>query len=349
LKFFSAKSESCLGLDIGTSSIKCVELTGSLSSPKVKVWGIEPIPYGSIEQGAIVDQDSIISALNTLVSRCRVKTKNVCVAISSSHAITKVVQMADDLSEGDIEDMVASEAAHFVPYSINEVNLDFQLLGPSKDSVGQQDVFIAACRSDIIDDYVSIIEEVGLLPKTVDIDTYAIERLYLSEHARRISNEPVAVVDVGMSSSKLTIFEGADVIFTRQQKFGAKQLIALVRQQYGLTEQDALKVIESESPPSDLEKKVLKPYYLQASGELSRALQFFYSSTKHKSVSNVFFTGGISNIVGFSRHVGEQMGITGKSLSQFEKFSISGNRAALINKAGCLSVATGLALRGIIK
>jgi len=296
LKFLSSKSGSCLGLDIGSSAIKCVELSGSWGSPKVKIWGIEPIPPGSIESGAIVNQDKVIEALNSLITRCRIKTKNVSIAISSSHAITKTVQMSSDLTERDLEDMVESEASHFVPYAIDDVNLDFQVLGPTAGSNDEQDVFIAACRTDIIDDYVSILEEVELSPKIVDIDTHAIERLYLLEQEVKLSKEPIAIFDVGVNSTKLSIIEGQKIIFNRQQKFGGDQLSAMVRQEYGLSAEEASAVIESESPPADIREKVYKPYCEQAATEFSRALKFFYSSSKYKNISKVLFTGGVSNL-----------------------------------------------------
>lgn len=347
MKFLSSKSGSCVGLDIGSSAVKCVELTGSLRSPKIKIWGIEPIPSGSIEEGAIVEHEKVISALNSLLARSRVKTKDVALAISSSHAITKVVQMASDLSENDLEDMVESEAAHFVPYSIDDVNLDFQILGKNSENPEQQDVLIAACRTDIIDDYVSIIQEAGLEPKIVDIDTFAIERLYLTENPSVTKDQIMAIFDIGVNSTKLIVFQGDEMIFNRQQKFGGSQLITLVRQEYGLSAEEAMALLESESPPTDIEEKVFKPFFTQTASELSRGLQFFYSSSGHNKLTKALFTGGVSNLPNFSTEVATRMSINGGNLSQYGNFSISGDRDALLSRAGRLSVATGLAIRGI--
>ena len=350
MSFLSSKSGSYLGVDIGASAVKCVELVGSKNSPKVKSWGIEPIDMGAIEDGSIVKQDDVINALGSLLSRCKVKTKNVAVAVSSSHAITKVVPMASDMTESEVEDLVEVEAAHFVPYAIDDVNLDFQLLGPtSSNPENEQDVLIAACRTDIIDDYVSVIEEVGLNPGIVDIDTYAIQRLYSSQRVPSLKEKKtnaVAAFDVGVNTTKVVVFEGDEVIFNRQQKFGGAQLVNLVRQEYGLGFPEALAVLESESPPSDIVENVYRPYMSLAANEFNRALQFFYSSSKHEEVSQVLFTGGVSGMPRFAESMSQAMNIKAQELMDFSQFSVQGNRGALVSNMGRLSVATGLALRG---
>jgi len=351
LSFFTSKSGSYLGVDIGSSAVKCVELVGSKTSPKVKSWGIEPLEVGTIEEGAIVQQDNVITSLDALLNRCRIKTKNVAVAISSSHAITKVVPMPSDLTEADVEDQVEMEASHFVPYAIDDVNLDFQLMGPSQGNPDtEQDVLIAACRTDIVDDYVSVIQEVGLQPNVVDIDTYAIQRLYANQRVPNLSDKnakAVAAFDIGVNTTKVVVFEGEDIIFSRQQKFGGSQLVNLVRQEYGLGVPEALAVLESESPPSDIVENVFQPFLAMASNEFNRALQFFYSSSKHEAVAQVLFTGGVAGLPGFASSMSQEMNIQAQDLIDFSQFSVQGNRGALVSKMGRLSVATGLALRGL--
>ncbi len=351
MSFFSSKSGSYLGVDIGASAVKCVELVGSKSSPKVKSWGIEPIGMGAIEDGSIVQQDNVITALDALLSRCKVKTKNVAVAVSSSHAITKVVPMASDLTESEVEDLIEVEAAHFVPYAIDDVNLDFQLMGPTlSNPQHEQDVLIAACRTDIIDDYVSVIEEVGLQPSIVDVDTYAIQRLYSSQRVPNLNEKTsnaVAVFDIGVNTTKVVVFENDEVIFNRQQKFGGAQLVNLVRQEYGLGFAEALTVLQSDSPPADIVENVYKPFMSLVANEFNRALQFFYSSSKHEAVSQVLFTGGVAGMPNFSESMSHVMNINAQDLMDFSQFAVRGNRGALVNNMGRLSVATGLALRGL--
>ena len=351
MSFISSKSGSCLGVDIGASAVKCVELVGSASSPKVKSWGIEPLEAGAIEEGSIVQQDNVIASLDALLSRCRIKAKNAAVAVSSSHAITKVVPMPSDMTESDVEDQVEMEASHFVPYAIDDVNLDFQLMGPTQSNPeNEQDVLIAACRTDIVDDYVSVIEEVGLQASIVDIDTFAIQRLYSNQRIPNMTKKTakaVAAFDIGVNTTKVVVFEGDDVIFSRQQKFGGSQLVNLVRQEYGLGISEALAVLESESPPADIVDNVYKPFISMAANEFNRALQFFYSSTKHEVVSRILFSGGVSGMPNFSESMSQALNIKAQDLVDFSQFSVRGNRGALVSNMGRLSVATGLALRGL--
>ena len=353
MSFISRKSGSYLGVDIGASAVKCVELVGSASSPKVKSWGIEPLEMGAIEEGSIVQQDNVIASLDALLSRCRIKAKNVAVAVSSSHAITKVVPMPSDMTESDVEDQVEMEASHFVPYAIDDVNLDFQLMGPTQSNPeNEQDVLIAACRTDIIDDYVSVIEEVGLQASVVDIDTFAIQRLYSNQRLPNMTGKnakAVAAFDIGVNTTKVVVFEGDDVIFSRQQKFGGSQLVNLVRQEYGLGMSEALAVLESESPPADIFNNVYQPFTTMAANEFNRALEFFYSSTKHETVSQVLFTGGVASMPNFSESMSQALNIKAQDLIDFSQFSVRGNRGALVSNMGRLSVATGLALRGLSK
>ena len=351
LSFLSKKSGSYLGIDIGSSAVKCVELVGSIGSPKIKSWGIEPLESGTIEEGSITRLEDVVTSLDSLLKRCRVKSNNVAVAVSSAHAITKVISMPNDLTEDDIEDQVEMEASHFVPYAIDDVNLDFTILGPTqKNPDNEQDVLIAACRTDIIDDYVSVIEEVGLQPNVVDIDTYAIERLYMNQvgvKRAKKDTKATAVFDIGVNSTKLVVFQGGTAIFNRQQKFGGSQLINLARQEYGLTAKEALAIIESESPPADIREKVYQPFLATTSSELARALQFFYSSSKHNEVSRILFTGGVSGLPQFSKDLGKVMKVKANDLIDFSKFTAQGNKDAIMSRMGRLSVAAGLSMRGL--
>ena len=255
------------------------------------------------------------------------------------------------MTESDVEDQVEMEASHFVPYAIDDVNLDFQLMGPTQSNPeNEQDVLIAACRTDIVDDYVSVIEEVGLQASIVDIDTFAIQRLYSNQRIPNMTKKTakaVAAFDIGVNTTKVVVFEGDDVIFSRQQKFGGSQLVNLVRQEYGLGMSEALAVLESESPPADIFNNVYQPFMTMAANEFNRALQFFYSSTKHEAVSKVLFTGGVSSMPNFSESMSQTLNIKAQDLVDFSQFSVRGNRGALVSNMGRLSVATGLALRGL--
>ena len=130
MKLFPTKSKSIIGIDIGTHSIKLVELSGSKSSPKVAAWGVAPLPAGAFSENSIANADLIAEALNTLMVKSGAKSDAAAVAVSSSHAITKVLGMPSDISELELEEQVSIEALHFIPYPIDEVNLDFEVLGP---------------------------------------------------------------------------------------------------------------------------------------------------------------------------------------------------------------------------
>jgi len=299
LKLFSSKSTPIVGIDIGTSAIKIAQLSGSLSDARLTSWGVNELPSGSLTDGLISNEAAVAEALERALSQSGAKAKKAAISIPASHAITKIISMPNDLSESALEDQIQIEAVHIVPYSADEVNIDFQVMGPSAvDPTTENDVLFAACRSDVVEAYQNIVEDCGLELVYADIDTFALERLYrfVNPFPHSKKSEITAFFDIGVSTTKLIVFNEEKVLYTRQQNFGAKQLVQQIRREYGVNNQDAETLIVSESPPDDYYSAVLVPYFKSAGQELSRALQFFFSSSSFSKIDNVVLTGGVSGL-----------------------------------------------------
>lgn len=347
MKLFGSKSKPVVGVDIGTHSIKVVELSGSSANPRVLAWGVAPLPVDAFSENAIANPEEVGEVLGNLLVKSGIKASDVAVSISSSHAITKVLGMPADVNDVELEEQVSIEALHFIPYPIDEVNIDFEVIGKSDSNELENDVLLVACRRTIVDSYIDLIESTGLALKFVDIDTYAIERVYRSQNnLGSNSDEPVAIFDIGMSSSHLMVVDGERVIYSRHQNFGASQLIKLIRKEYGVSADEANEILNSAQPPGDFVTAVQEPFVEMLQQEVSRALQFFYSSSSYTNIDSIVLCGACCALEGLSGDLEVKMRAKVSVMDPVANATVQTNREGIKRIAPSLSIAYGLALRG---
>jgi len=348
LKLFSPKSKAVVGVDIGTHSVKVVELAGSKANPRVTAWGVAPLPAGAFSENAIANAELVADTLSGLLVSSGVKGKDIAVAVSSSHAITKVLGMPSGMSELELEEQISIEALHFIPYPIDEVNLDFEILGASNNNDSENDVLLVACRRTIVEDYIDLVEGLDLSLEYVDIDTYSLERVYRSQNSLvSNSDEPVALFDIGSSSSHLMVLDNERVLYSRHQNFGAAQLVKLVRKEYGVSADEAEEILNSSQPPADFLQAVQEPFVEMLRQEISRALQFFYSSSSHSNIDSVVLTGACCALAGLGGDLELKLRSKVVVMNPFVNANVQTRRDAVIAKAPALTVAYGLSLRGL--
>ena len=349
MKLFRSQSNAVVGIDVGTYSIKLVELTGSYAAPRVVAWGIAPMPTDAFSENTITDTGIVTEALNGLLIKSGAKSESIAVSISSSHAITKILGMPKDIGENELEEQISIEALHFIPYPIDEVNIDFEVLGQSAVNEQENDVLLVACRRSIVDSYIDLIEDLNLQLKYVDIDTYALERVYRSQHSLgATSDEPVAIFDIGSSSSHLMVLDNERVLYSRHQNFGASQLIKLIRKEYGVTADEAQEILLSSQPPGDFLNVVQEPFVDMLNQEINRALQFFYSSSSYSNIDSVVLAGACSSMSGLAGDLEVKLRTKVTLMNPLTNASVQTNREAVAAQASSLSVAYGLALRGLV-
>jgi len=349
LKLFRSKSKAIIGVDVGTHSIKLVELAGSAATPRVVAWGIAPLPAGAFSENTIANAELVADALGSLIIKSGASGEDVAVSVSSSHAITKVLGMPKSISDNELEEQVSIEALHFIPYPIDEVNIDFEVLGASSVNEQENDVLLVACRRSIVDDYIDLIEESGMQLKTVDIDTYALERVYRSQNSLGAnSDQPVAIFDIGSSSSHLIVVDDERVLYSRHQNFGASQLIKLIRKEYGVSADEAQEILFSSQPPGDFLTAVQDPFVEMLRQELSRALQFFYSSSAFSNIDSIVLSGACCAMNGLAGDLEVKMRTKVSILNPLANATVQTNRDAIAAVAPSLSIAYGLSLRGLI-
>jgi len=304
---FAHQLTPLLGLDIGTSSAKLVELGQDKENNLVlEACAVLPLENGWIKDGNIEKLDEVADAVRRLIKLSGTKTKNVVMALPPSSVITKKIVLPGGLTDQELELQVESEANQYIPFPLDEVSLDFCILGPTAGSKDDIDVLIAASRREKVQDIQGLAEAAGLKPVIVDVKSYA-SRLAAS---RLISNMPeypadsvVALFEVGSLTTSMQVIRNDEVLYDRDQAFGGSQLTQLIVLQYGFSHEEAeIKKCKGELP-RDYEATVLKPFIESLVQEISRALQFFFTSTTHNKVDLVMLAGGSASLTGLSAMV----------------------------------------------
>ncbi len=344
-----------LGLDISSSSVKLVELSRDKAGNLVlDHCAIEPLERGWITDGNVEKFDEVAEAVRRLVKKSGTRTKQVAMALPASAVITKKIILPGGLTESELEIQVESEANQYIPFSLDEVSLDFCVVGPSATSAGDVEVLIAASRKEKVQDRQGLAEAAGLKPVVVDVESYA-SRLAT---ARLIENLPnkgvdtmVALFEVGALTTSMQVIKNDEVLYERDQAFGGAQLTQLIVRQYGFSPEEAESKKRSGDLPEDYESGVLKPFVESMAQEIGRALQFFFTSTPHNKVDYVMLAGGSSALPGLTEAVTQQTSFASMCADPFEGMTIGSNvrEKKMRREAASYLTSCGLALRRFLR
>jgi type IV pilus assembly protein PilM len=301
---FGNNAAPLLGLDISSSSVKLVELGRDKAGNYVlERCAIEPLERGWINDGNVEKFDEVAEAMRRVVKKSGTRTKNVAMALPASAVITKKIVLPGGMSDSELEVQVETEANQYIPFSLEEVSLDFCVVGPSSTSAGDVEVLIAASRKEKVQDRQGLAEAAGLKPVIIDVESYA-SRLAAG---RLIGNLPgggkdqlVALFEVGASTTSMQVIRNEEVLYDRDQAFGGAQLTQLIVRQYGFSQEEAESKKRSGELPEDYEAGVLRPFVDSMAQEVARALQFFFTSTPHNRVDYIMVAGGSAALPGLS-------------------------------------------------
>jgi len=344
-------SPPLLGIDISSSGVKVVELApGHKASVCLQRYAIESVERGAIADGNVENPEQVAAALGRALRRMGTRTREVALAMPSSAVITKRITLPAGLSEEEYELQVESEASQYIPFAIEEVNLDFQILGPAAGGTDEVEVLLAASRKEKVEDRVAIIEMCGLKPMVVDVDTYA-ARAALDQVAGQLPNQGqgmvIAVFDIGSVVTNVSVVLNGQTIFEREQAFGGQHLTQDLVRLYGLTPEEAEVRKKTGDLPENYQADVLQPFVEQGAAEAARALQFFFTSTPYARVDRIYLAGGASVIPGLVEAVADRTGVPTGLLSPFEGMEIADSvrEKQLRTDAPALLTACGLAMR----
>lgn len=348
---FSPKARQLAGLDISSSSVKLVELSGSEKEGfRVERYAIELLPRDAVVDGNIANLEAVGESIRRAVRRMGAGLKNVAVALPASAVITKKIILPAGLREQEMEVQVESEANQYIPFALDEVNLDFQVIGPLGDSADEVEVMIAASRKEKVEDRVAAAELAGLKAVVMDVDSFAAQAAF--ELIRRRlpgqgRDQIIALISIGASVTTVTVLRNGQQVYSREQSFGGNQLTQDIARQYGMSLEEAEAAKRSASLPKDYETDLLRPFLDSLALEVSRALQFFFTSTQYNQVDHIVLAGGCAVLPGLAELVGGRTQIPTSVANPFEGMSLSSQvrSKALQADAPGMLVACGLAMR----
>jgi type IV pilus assembly protein PilM len=348
---FNPKAHPLLGLDISSSAVKLVELTANgKEGYRVERYTVEVLPKDAVSDGNIANMDGVVDAVKRAWKRLGTSTRHVAMALPGSAVISKKILVPAGLREDQLEIQVESEANQYIPFAIDEVNLDFQVLGPAPSAPDELEVLIAASKKERVEDRVAVADAAGLKAVVIDVEPFAalaafglIER-QLPDGGR---NQTVALVDAGSNVMGLTVLRNGQQVYAREQAFGGGQLTQDIARHYGMTYEEAEAAKRAGNLPEGYDNELLAPFMESLALEVSRALQFFFTSTQYNSVDHIVLAGGCAVIPGIDEVVATRTQVSTLVANPFASMVLSDRVRAksLLADASALMVACGLALR----
>ena len=348
---FKPRQTPILGIDISSTSVKLLELSRTGSGFRVESHAVEPLPSEAVAEKVIQDVEAVGEAIRNAVKKAGTRVKDAAIAVPGSAVITKVITMPAALGEEDMEAQIQIEAEQYIPYPLEEINLDFEVLGPSEDNMETVDVLLAASKSENVEMRSSAVALAGLKVKAVDVEPYTIEHICQAMPDMLPDSgidRTVAVIDVGATVTSLNVINNCELVYTREQPFGGKQLTEEIMRRYGLSYEDAGRVKKQGGLPDNYEPEVLEPFKNIMAQQVSRFLQFFFSSSDFENVDQILLCGGCAAIDGIDEFIEAHIGTPTMVANPFQGVSLGSriNHQRLMADAPSLMIACGLAVRG---
>lgn len=350
MSLFGRKNTPVLGIDISTAAVKLLELSKAGARYRVESYSVAPLPQDAVVDKSIANVDVIGDVIKTALKQSGSKVKHACVAVSGSAVMNKIISMPASLDEEDMEEQIQVEADQYIPYSLDEVRLDFEVQGPSENNPEKVDVLLAASRKENVDDRVEALKIAGLKAKIVDVEAFAIENafaLLVDQLPDVMEGQTVAIADVGATMSTLNVMHDYHTVYTREQGFGGKQLTEEIQRRYGLSQEEAGLAKKHGGLPDNYTTDVLNPFMQAMVQQIARSLQFFVSSSANRGVDNIILAGGCASIPGIDKLVEQNLGIPAFVANPFINMALSNKvkPQSLSNDAPAMLLACGLALR----
>lgn len=350
MKLFGKKTDPVIGLDIGSTSVRLLQLSSHGSGYQIDHFAIEPLNEGVVVDKAVQDVEAASNAISRAIKASGTRAKSCAIAVSGSAVFTKIISLPADLAAADVESQVQIEANQYIPYPLDEVSLDFEVLGPSARNADLMDILLAASKSENIESRQDAIDVAGLKAKVVDVEAFAIANAFelIRKRDGIKRSEAVGFFDIGYDMTTLLVIKGGRVIYTRDHPFGGHQLLEETQRRYDMTAEQASFFERNEEPPEDFEEEVLEPFQLNVVHQISRALQFFASSNEYTNIGTIYLSGGVASLKGLAAMAQQELGMTTRVADPVTGLDIANNVAvtALKRNTTNLMIAMGLALRG---
>src|SRR6266568_2970491 len=345
-----AKSKLALGLDIGSSSVKLVQLKEKKGGYALQAFGMSRLPPETIVDGALMNS-AVVQAIQELLAEHKVKARDVAIGVRGHSVIIKKISLPR-MSQDELDESIQWEAEQYIPFDVKDVNIDTQILTPAADAAGQMDVLLVAAKKDMINDYTSVCAEAGLLAAVVDVDAFAVQNAFETSYDLA-PGETVVLINVGASVSNINILAGGTTTFTRDVTLGGNTFTEEIQKQLNISydEAEALKVGgqgETDAVVPQEVERVIQGVAEQLAGEIQRSLDFYAATAADNRIARVYLSGGTARIPALFKIIEQRAGVPVEVLNPFKTIEIDHKRfdpMLLPQSAASAAVAVGLALR----
>lgn len=349
-ELFQRKKTPLLGIDLSSASVKVLELSASDTGYVVEGYAIEPMPIDGMQDKIIKDTEGVGLAIERAVKRARTHLKEAAVALSGSSVITKIIQMNANFDDNELALQLELEAERYIPFPLQEVNMDFQVLHPNAKNPDVNDILLAATRTETLDTVVEALSIGGLTPKVVDIEAYAIERAFglIADQLPTLGHQQTIVVaDIGSGITTFNVLHDRMTVYTRDQNFGSHQLTEEIQRRYGLSFEEATLAKKQGGLPEDYHSEVLEPFIGALTQQINRALQFFFSSTSYTEIDYLVLAGGSASLPGLVGSLEKKLQVTTMIADPFAHMEIDSrvNMSLFKEDTPALLISCGLAMR----
>jgi len=346
-----SKKGHLVGLDIGSSSIKAAELQISKNKKILKKFGMVPLTPGAIVEGRIMDMEAVAKTIRSLFRSQKIREKNVAISTGGHSVVIKTINTVK-MPEKDLQESIVAEAEQYIPYDIEDVNIDYQILGESHFSPDQMNVLLVAVKKDLVAEYMDLTASAGLNAKIIDVDTFALQNIY--ETVPKQDPEAITLLlDVGASKTSLNILKGSVSMMMRDNDSGTHQIIEQICTRFETDGREAEKILqepEENAPDPEAMATIFDDIANIWCSEICEVVNTFQSNTNDTRVNRVVLSGGGACIRGFADNLGSELSAKVDIIAPFEGLHLDEKKfsAAVTSRVGPFApIALGLALRRV--
>ena len=347
------RSKSVIGLDIGSSAIKMIQMKETKRGYQLQSFAIANLPPEAIIDGALMNSTVIVSTIRELLSSQRIRHKEAGIAISGHSVIIKKITLPA-MTEDELEESIQWEAEQYIPFDINDVNIDVQVLTPEPSEQGQMDVLLVAAKKDMINDYLAVVQEAGLTPMVVDVAAFCVENAFEINYDLPTS-DTIVLVNIGASVININVLSEGTTAFTRDISMGGNQFTEEIQKQLNVSydEAEALKLgggstADADSVvPQEVERVIVSVSETLA-GEIQRSLDFYSATAADSRIARICLSGGTCKIPSLYKIIENKVGVPVEVMNPFRNIEFDPKRfdPEYIREVGpSAAVAVGLGLR----
>ncbi len=346
-----AREKLCVGIDIGASSVKLCQLKGSKGNYSLQNFGLVPLPSEAVVDGALMNSPRIVEAIQELIAAHKIKNKQVAISVSGHSVIIKKIPLPQ-MTRDELDEQIKWEAESFIPFDIQDVNIDVQIVNPKSAQAGQMDVVLVAAKKDLVNEYTTVIAEAGLIPVVCDVDAFAVQNMFGVNYDSE-PGQSVALVNIGASKTNINIVSGGIPSFTRDLTMGGNAFTEEIQKQMNLSfeEAEALKIGGKDRRDTDVViphdvERALQAVAENLTSELQRSIDFYAATSADAAPTVIYLMGGSARLPAVSRAVEARIGVPVHVCDPFRKIQINPQDAEYLRTFGpAAGVAVGLALR----